>query len=594
MDNYKDMKHNLLLVLALGGLLFASSCQMDEPDSGTLTGEVDFSITAGIPGGITTYSPEDGSVFSHLGGANNVDPATYDLRYTLEIYDNDVIAYKEAKIVKTDFATSSVNFSARLLAKKYTIVLWADFVNEVRDGGAASDLYYKTDDLRSISYTDAATLLALCSDAADAYFKSQEIDLTSSNQKISDIQLNRPLGKIRLIATDVLSNPDVQTERPKSVSIDFKGTTIPTAFNAMTGEVIADNTTTTINVATFNAITEDAQVNGTTHEDAYLLGYAYFFATVPASAHEMDVTIYSDESTASQIGQRSLSNIPVSANKLTTVIGNFYTNEGSIDVIVEDEFGNVENVEDVPVETTASTLAEAESALEKLAADPTTGGKDIVITIPNTPASGDNFDAIEMPALSNNVTIVFEGGISADGLTINDEVLASGSAGNDFTGNLTIKNNATDSQGPLTINLPAGSCTLDGGSYSSISVTTANNTFVVGEDASIETLTVNNGNVIIYGTVAPDKITIDDGASSKIYWGAGTEDRLREVLAYPAEKNHGAILTADIQSTKLDVNNGAQSNQDGFKIAGSNINNSNEFVYQLFYTNFHFFSKTLK
>ena len=37
------MKKNLLSILALGGLLFASSCQMDEPDAGTLTGEVDFS-----------------------------------------------------------------------------------------------------------------------------------------------------------------------------------------------------------------------------------------------------------------------------------------------------------------------------------------------------------------------------------------------------------------------------------------------------------------------------------------------------------------------------------------------------------------------
>ena len=48
------MKKILLPILALGGLLFASSCQMDEPDAGTLTGEVDFTITAGIPGGITT------------------------------------------------------------------------------------------------------------------------------------------------------------------------------------------------------------------------------------------------------------------------------------------------------------------------------------------------------------------------------------------------------------------------------------------------------------------------------------------------------------------------------------------------------------
>ena len=50
----------------------------------------------------------------------------------------------------------------------------------------------------------------------------------------------------------------------------------------------------------------------------------------------MDVTVTSDEGNI--IGQRSLSSIPVQENKLTTVIGNFYTNEGSIDVVVEDSF----------------------------------------------------------------------------------------------------------------------------------------------------------------------------------------------------------------------------------------------------------------
>ena len=77
------MKKILLSFLALGGLLFASSCQMDEPDAGTLTGEVDFSITASIPSGITTYSPADGNAFSHMGGANNVDATSYDLRFTV-------------------------------------------------------------------------------------------------------------------------------------------------------------------------------------------------------------------------------------------------------------------------------------------------------------------------------------------------------------------------------------------------------------------------------------------------------------------------------------------------------------------------------
>ncbi len=247
------MKKNLLSILALGGLLFASSCQMDEPDAGILTGEVDFSITAGIPSGITTYSPADGAAFSHLGGANNVDHEIYDLRYTLEVYDNNnVLAYEEVKIVKDNFS-SSVNFSARLLAKKYTFVFWADFITEVNQQENPADLYYSTDDLRSISYTESTTMEVLCSDIADAYYAHEEIDLTNSSQTVSNIYLHRPFGKIRFIATDILSNPTGQTERPKSVSIDFKGAEIPTSFNALTGEVIQDNTTK-VNLVTFNAL----------------------------------------------------------------------------------------------------------------------------------------------------------------------------------------------------------------------------------------------------------------------------------------------------------------------------------------------------
>ena len=67
---------------------------IEEPDAGTLTGEVDFTITAGIPGGITTYSPTDGEAFSHLGGINNVT-GDYVLRFILEVYDGDAVAYRD-------------------------------------------------------------------------------------------------------------------------------------------------------------------------------------------------------------------------------------------------------------------------------------------------------------------------------------------------------------------------------------------------------------------------------------------------------------------------------------------------------------------
>ena len=135
------MKKILLSFLALGGLLFASSCQMDEPDAGTLTGEVDFSITAGIPSGITTYSPTDEDAFSHLGGINNVTGDDYVLRFILEVYDGNAVAYEETQYLD-DFSKPQVTFNPRLLAKEYDFVFWADFVKKGDSEENRGDLYY--------------------------------------------------------------------------------------------------------------------------------------------------------------------------------------------------------------------------------------------------------------------------------------------------------------------------------------------------------------------------------------------------------------------------------------------------------------------
>ena len=339
------MKKILLPFLALGGLLFASSCQMDEPDAGTLTGEVDFTITVGIPGGITTYSPTDRASFSHLGGANNVDPNLYDLRYILKVYDDETLAYEEIQTVKSDFAGEKVNFSARLLAKKYTFVLWADFVEE----GTTSDLYYDTDDLTMVSYSSTVTddfnmrAKYLSSDAIDAYTAYQEINLSESSQNVN-ISLKRPFGKIRLLATDTPQNQvDDDLKVPTSATIAFTDAKVPTTFNALTGEASESEPFLSVTGYTFTAVKEPSPVV-TGHNDlafAYLLGQTYFFESPSSTAYKMTVTVKNGNE---QIGNRELTNIPVSANKLTTVIGNFYTNEGNIEVIVDDEFNDLEDV----------------------------------------------------------------------------------------------------------------------------------------------------------------------------------------------------------------------------------------------------------
>ena len=426
------MKKILLPILALGGLLFASSCQMEEPDAGTLTGEVDFTITAGIPGGISTYADPAGSG-SHNGGAVLLDPDEYTLRYTLEVYDRDgKLAYDETKNAP-EGTFDGVTFDVRLLAKVYDFVFWADFVKS--DGTQ----FYDVTDLKNITYNSDVNAQALATDAADAYYKKEEVDLTQSNQAL-DVTLKRPFGKIRLIATDALNVNNKQTEYTETITIDFGNAVIPTAFNAFEGKVI-DGNTTDAGTVTFTAQTETTTVNGDEKNDVYLLGFHYFFESSAIPSYAMDVTVTSNEGNV--IGQRSLSSIPVQENKLTTVIGNFYTNEGSIDVIVEDKFGNedVKELEDLifpeegkvlvtkenGIESTFNTIGEALSNI---------GSDYAVITL----AASDYNETVVIPE-NANIRIVGQ-----EGTTVNAITAEKGTAVFEnikFDGNHTYNENAT-------------------------------------------------------------------------------------------------------------------------------------------------------
>ena len=321
------MKKISAVILAITAVTMIS-CQRETIDSGALTGEVEFTVTAGIPGGISTYA-DPVAAFSHNGGAVNVDPDKYDLRYILEVYTKDqtpVRVYRKTVIVPDKFTTTDVTITARLVAKTYDFVFWADFV----ENGSAENtdgLYYNTDPLTQVSYKDNVTLATLATEAIDAYCHVEEVDL-SKNQNISGIKLHRPFGKIRLLATDRISDGAVQSEYPAHAKVDFKGATVPASFNVLTG--LALEGSLTVENITGTSILEDASVAGTEYPGSYLLGYYYIFAA--------------DDQNGIQMGVRNLSQIPVQKNKLTTVIGNFYTNEGTLQIIVEDPFEEPETV----------------------------------------------------------------------------------------------------------------------------------------------------------------------------------------------------------------------------------------------------------
>ncbi len=332
------MKKISAVILAITAVTMIS-CQRETIDSGALTGEVEFTVTAGIPGGISTYA-DPVAAFSHNGGAVNVDPDKYDLRYILEVYTKDqtpVRVYRKTVIVPDKFTTTDVTITARLVAKTYDFVFWADFVEE-GSGEDTEGLHYNTDPLTSVSYKKGTALEDLASEAIDAYCHVEEVDL-STNQNISGIKLHRPFGKIRLLATDRISDGAVQSEYPAKAKVDFKGAEVPASFNVLTGLALDDKLT--VKDITGTSILEDASVADTEYPDSYLLGYYYIFAADGSTSYAMDVTTYDEKGTL--MGVRNLSQIPVQKNKLTTVIGNFYTNEGTLQIIVEDPFEEPEN-----------------------------------------------------------------------------------------------------------------------------------------------------------------------------------------------------------------------------------------------------------
>lgn len=320
---------NLSLIIAaatLSSMLW--SCQKAESENGLTNGEVEFSIAAGIPNEITTYGPE--GTGSHNGGAVLLDPKDYDLRYVLEVWTNEQtpqLAYQETKYVPDNFTTQSVLFNVRLVAKNYNFVFWADFVPE----GTSTDNYYNTSDLTHITYAKDPDLT---DDAMDAYSKVVAVDLSSQNTNIQDVKLQRPFGKLRLIATDELSGSLQKDESPASTELRYAdGTTIPDVFNALTGKASGNRS---VSMMEASVQQEDATVNGTTYTDAYTLITNYIFASDAHTAYAMDITIKNTDNNT--IGMRSLSQIPVVKNKLTTVIGNFYSNEGKLAIVVEDPF----------------------------------------------------------------------------------------------------------------------------------------------------------------------------------------------------------------------------------------------------------------
>jgi hypothetical protein len=295
---------------------------------------------------------------SGSGGVGNLEEATYDLRYILEMWTTDGTTPVHRDIIIADNYTASVNFSANLPAAVYQFVFWADFVNK----GSTDDLTYNTGKAGGLKDIELITsTYALSSDLRDAYYATKDVDLTSGPVTDNTVTLTRPFGKLRILATDLHDDGVV----PVKAVVTYTHAAPPlfrSSFNAFAGE---PNATTIDAGGNLESISSELEasitVGGNSYNNVYLLAFDYFLIPGDLTAVSFNIEVF--DASGSLGAAKSISNVPVGINKLTTVIGAFLSsqsNNANFTVIVDDDFDG----DDVYTTTIASvSLSKTELSL---------------------------------------------------------------------------------------------------------------------------------------------------------------------------------------------------------------------------------------
>lgn len=401
-----------MAIVAMG---LTSCSQEDMPDTPTREGMVDVVMTTSMPQELESYA-----VNSAQGGLQNLEDKGYSVRYIMEIYPKNSTEMVKRMInyvpMSTGGSYKTTSFNLRLLAAEYNFVFFADIVRQVNDYPYAGDSrveamlsgmnlskpYYanryffsggkddkENDVLVRPTDVDQATTgnlqtISACPNATDtfqnpylemydAYSCSELVDLRTEPTTQS-FTLKRPFAKLRLITTDadqLLATPDWSKSR-----VDISVSDIPTGINAFTGETITTGANGYWNSGT-QALNSDVYTSETGAEKTL----SVFYLPVPANSQNLTFTISVKDNSGNYL-TRSLKlevqNVPLVGNKLTTIKGNLLSKNATFDVIIEDEFDNVEEDENGNLGGTDQNIFIGEvSSVDKLK-ESLTGGSDVI------------------------------------------------------------------------------------------------------------------------------------------------------------------------------------------------------------------------
>ena len=490
------MKAKLLTISAAVMTLLAVSCQREETGFGLPAGEeVTVTLSASVPTGGPAVKSD-----TEPGNGDQINRCILGVYMVTDESSTELYGTLEYEGVGTD-GTATFEDVTLLTGYDYKLVFWAD--NVASTTNLQTDNHYVTTDFPTVTYNTADGHQYMSSDdTRDAFYGV--FDLTDFSGEVADsYTLTRPFGQLNIFTTDY---DDIKMEALKPAKVQMAFTSIPTGMDLINGSLTepaegAGGVT--------GEISDIPRITNPVVTGAKQLSFDYIFA--PAGHQLMlkniEMAFYDASDSQLSIDSYTFPELPVQRNYRTNVSGALLTKSADLTIDIRKNFAGIKDVNLHEV----STIEEVEKTLNEIAdMGANVQPESVVFTFSDELDDTENSNTIELPALTTEVVLDFDGGISSAGLTVKDDSDAS-----NFTGNVIIRNAGEDAV-PLTIDLPGGSVELKSGNWSSIYVTTADNTFVVGSDVEIENLTIRKGSLKLYGRIT-GTLTKADGYDGKVY-----------------------------------------------------------------------------
>lgn len=486
-------------------LLLSSACSSDDELSRGNGNETLVSFNVELSGGMQTKAISDGTTAKNL---------------TVHVFDENGTYLNE--LDKTaEFTEKQAIVSISLVkGKTYSFLFWAS----VKDNSPYS---FGADGKTITVNYDGAKANDENRDAFLGVVKNKKVEASFEES----VTLKRPFAQINFLTDDIeaakTGGLTIDGNTQSSVTISNAATTLDPFTNTVGGITEAE---VNFGEAAIPALSETVTMGSAPGAKMYnYLGTSYFL--VPAegatdNAGKSKTTLNSATLKIKDINGEGLKveNVPVQWNYRTNIYGSLLTATGDFKVAIEPDYDGSHDEEVKTKQVT--TVDQVDEAIQSGATEvivTEAPKEDATITIPKV-FEQDNETAvsISIPATTSKVTI-------SEATESTDSKVAPKA--------VTVTAPTTEN---LEINLPNSTVTLNGTKYTSVTAKTAANTLIIPEGVEVGALSIQQGNVEIYGTVTGEIILAD-----KCYinaYAVSTAEELKKAGKLVTEKKCKKII----------------------------------------------------